>query len=242
MEGPRVEVVADATELSRVGADHVVGVIKANAQASVVVATGRTPEGMYAELVARRGSNSFDPAEITAFQMDEYLGLEQPDRRSLFGWMHRSFLAPLDIDRVVRLPIEGDLGRACAEFDRDLEHRGGLDLAILGLGPNGHLAFNEPPSDRDAFTRAVSLSPATIESNASYWGGIADVPTRAVTMGMAQLLSARAILVLVSGRSKRSIVHRALEGAVEPAVPASFLQQADADVTVIVDRAAWGDG
>jgi glucosamine-6-phosphate deaminase len=235
-------VVADTTELSRAGADLVATVIRATPSASVVVATGRTPEGMYEELVGRRRSNSFDPTGITAFQMDEYLGLRPNDRRSLFGWMDRTFLAPLEVtdDRVVRLPIDGDR-RACAAYDRAIEDRGGLDLAILGLGPNGHLAFNEPPSSRDSVTRAVDLSPATIEANARYWGTIADVPTRAVTIGMAQLLSARTILMLVSGRNKRSIVHRALEGEVEPAVPASFLQEADADVTVIVDHAAWGN-
>jgi glucosamine-6-phosphate deaminase len=128
----------------------------------------------------------------------------------------------------------------CAAFDRALSARGGLDIAILGLGPNGHLAFNEPPSDPEAPTRRVELSPVTIEANARYWGDVADVPTRAVTMGMAQLLSARTIVLVVSGEGKREIVHRAMEGPVGPSVPASFLQTVDSDVTVLVDRAAWG--
>jgi glucosamine-6-phosphate deaminase len=237
-------VVEDANELSRAGADLVADLIAAIATASVVAATGHTPMGLYAELTARRHSGLVDTAGLTAFQLDEYLGLEPQDRRSLFGWMRRSFLEPLGIteERVVRLPLDGDLDDACAAFDQALAARGGLDVAILGLGPNGHLGFNEPPSGPGAPTRVVDLSPVTIETNARYWGDVTDVPTRAVTMGMDQLLSARAIMLVVSGEGKRAIVRQALEGPVQPAVPASFLQKAGSDVTVIVDRAAWGEG
>lgn len=243
MGGARTVVVENADELDRIGADLVSDAISANTTASVVAATGRTPMGLYAELSARRASG-LDTDGITAFQLDEYLGLEPSDRRSLFGWMRRSFLEPLGIgdERAVGLPIDGDLEGACAEFDRAIETRGGIDLAILGLGPNGHLGFNEPPSGPDAPTRMVRLSPGTIEANARYWGDIADVPSDAVTMGLRQLLSARTILVVVSGRGKHAIVHEALEGPVRPEVPASFLQVAPADVTVLVDRAAWGEG
>jgi glucosamine-6-phosphate deaminase len=242
--GPRILVVDDADELSRTGADLVADVIAANPGAAVAAATGQTPMGLYETLATRRRSGVVDPAGLTVVQLDEYLGLERQDRRSLFGWMLRSFVEPLGIagERVVRLPLDGDLPDACATFDRTLEERGGLDLAILGLGPNGHLGFNEPPSDRGAPTRVVDLSPVTIDANARYWGGVADVPTRAVTMGMGPLLSARMIVLVVSGEGKRAIAHRALEGPVGPDVPASFLQEADPEVTVIVDRAAWEDG
>jgi glucosamine-6-phosphate deaminase len=242
MAGPRIVVVEDAEELGRRGADLVAERLAAVPDAWVAVATGETPVGMYAELAERRRSGLVDTSRMTAVQLDEYLGLEADDRRTLYGWMRRSFLEPLGIADgcVERLPLDGDLAAACAAFDRALEARGGLDLAILGLGTNGHLGFNEPPVDRAAPTREVDLSPATVEANARYWGHVEDVPTRAVTMGMAQLLSARAIVLVVSGAGKREIVHRALEGPVEPAVPASFLQQAGTDVTVVVDRAAWG--
>jgi glucosamine-6-phosphate deaminase len=242
--GLRTRVVEDADQLDRTGADLVTEAIAAIPTASVVAATGRTPMGLYAELAARRRSGLVDATAITAFQLDEYLGLEEDDRRSLFGWMRRSFLEPLGVadDRVVRLPLDGDLDAAFSAFDRAIEARGGLDLAILGLGANGHLGFNEPPSSPEAPTRMVELSPVTIEANARYWGDAADVPTEAVTMGMGQLLSARTIVLVVSGASKRTIVHEALEGPIGPEVPASFLRETDADVTVIVDHAAWGDG
>ena len=242
--GPSVVVVEDADELGRVSADLVAERIAAVPEAWVAVATGETPMGLYAELAARCRSGRLDPSRVTPVQLDEYLGLEPDDRRTFFGWMRRSFLEPLGIadERVVRLPLDGDLAAACAAFDRTLDARGGIDLAILGIGTNGHLGFNEPPADRDAPTRAVDLTPATIGSNARYWGGVDDVPTRAVTTGMRQLLAARAIVMVVSGPTKREIVHRALEEPVTPQVPASVLQEAVADVTVVVDREAWGTG
>jgi glucosamine-6-phosphate deaminase len=242
---PRILVVDDPAALARAGADVVAGAIEATPSASVVVATGTTPMGLYEELASRGRAGLVDPDAITAIQLDEYLGLAPEDRRTLFGWMRRAFLEPLAIEdaRVLRLPLEGDLVVGCAAFDRGLEDRGGVDLAILGLGQNGHLGFNEPPADRWAPTREVRLTDVTIEANARYWGEVADVPTRAVTIGLGPLLSARTILLVVSGAAKHAIVHAALEGPVGPEVPASFLRDAGAEVTVVVDRAAWeGEG
>ncbi|MGE5226709.1 MAG: glucosamine-6-phosphate deaminase [Planctomycetaceae bacterium] len=241
MGDPRIVTVPDAAALAEAGADVVAATIAAAPAASVVVATGTTPMGLYEELAARRRSGLVDTDAITAIQLDEYLGLAPDDRRTLFGWMRRSFLHPLAIEgpRVLRLPLDGDLPAACAAFDRALEARGGIDLAILGLGTNGHLGFNEPPTERWAPTRAVTLTDATIRANARYWGKIADVPSRAVTIGLGPLLSARAILLVVSGAAKHAIVRAALEGPVGPEVPASFLRESGAEVTVVVDHAAW---
>lgn len=240
----RLLVVDDPDELSRVGADVVAGSVSAIREPRVVAAMGTTPMGLYEELAHRRGGGLFDPGRLTALQLDEYLGLEADDPRSLFGWMRRSFLEPLGIgaDRVVELPLEGDLGSACAAHDEAIEAAGGIDLAILGLGPNGHLGFNEPPSDRRAPTRVVELTAATMESNARYWNGGAAVPTTAVTLGLGPLLSSRRLVLLVSGEQKRDIVHRVLEGPVGPQVPASFVQEAGGEVFVVADRAAWGGG
>ena len=241
MGGPQIQVVEDADELGRVAAELVTDVIAATPAAWVVVATGRTPMGLYAELASRRRAGVFDPSAITAVQLDEYL--ESEARRRAF---------PVRVDapelpgaagrggrRVIRLPLDGDLRESCAAYDRSMEARGPLDLAILGLGTNGHLGFNEPPSDPESTTRVVKLSAATLEANGHYWDG-SVVPARAVTMGLHHLLRARTIVLVVSGSSKRTIVHRALEGAVGPDVPASFVQRAAGDVHVVVDRAAWG--
>jgi glucosamine-6-phosphate deaminase len=239
--GVRLVVVDDAEALAATGADLIGEQLTSSAALRVVAATGFTPIGLYAELGARRRSGAIDPSGLTVFQLDEYLGLGAGDRRSLLGWMRRAFLEPLDIadDQVVPLPLVGDLDTACAAFDRMLDERGGLDLAILGLGTNGHLGFNEPPSSPEDGTRAVRLLPETVGANARYWGDGAGPPRRAVTMGLRQILAARRTIVLVSGAAKRDVVHAAFEGPVGPSLPASFLQDVTADVSVIVDRAAW---
>ena len=243
MSEPRVLVVEDREEVGAAGADLVTASIGRAPAARVVVATGRSPMGVYARLADRARGGELDVGGITAIQLDEYLGLEPDDRRSLGGWMRASFLEPLGVteDRVLRLPVDGDLATAGLGFDRRLADEGGIDLAILGLGTNGHVGFNEPPSDAHAPTRAVRLTPETVLANARYWGGEAEVPTDAVTLGLGSLLAAREIVLLVSGSAKRGIVRRALEGPVDPDVPASFLREAGADVTVVVDRDAWGE-
>ena len=243
MGAPRVVVVEDAGELDRAGADFVADAIAATPAAAVTAATGRSPMGLYAQLAFRR-AGGFDPGAVTVFQLDEYLGLPAGDRRSLFEWMRRSFLDPLGVteDRVVRLPLDGSLDDGCAAFDRAMTARGRLDLAILGLGRNGHLGFNEPPSGPESSTRVVELSRVTLEDNARYWGDLEDVPATAVTMGLRHLLRARRIVLVASGAGKREVLHRVLEGPVGPEVPASFLREAESDVTVIVDRECWGEG
>jgi len=240
---PNVVVVEDPRELGRAGAEWVARRVAGTPEASVVVPTGETPLNLYRELATLRDQGRFDPSMITVCQLDEYLGIGLDDRRRLFGWMQRTFLEPLRIadERVVRLPVSGDLDVACAAYDRELEGRGGVGIAILGIGANGHLGFNEPPSDRSAPTRRVQLSRSSVEANARYWGSPDDVPRSAVTIGMAPLLAARSILLLASGAGKQTIVTRAMQGPIVPDVPASYLQEAD-DVTVLVDRAAWPEG
>ena len=241
MADPQLVVVDDAAVLARAGADVVAEVVKADCPVTIVPATGDTPVGMYEELTWRRARGDLDTSGVSIVQLDEYLGLEPDDRRALFGWMERTVVEPLAIDagRVARLPTHGDVDAACVAFERELDARGGIDLVILGLGTNGHLGFNEPPSGADSVTRTVDLTADTIAANARYWGSEADVPRRAVTLGLRALLDARRILLLVAGASKHAIVRRALEGPVGEDVPASFVREARGSVTVLVDRAAW---
>lgn len=228
-------------DLSRTAADMMAEAIAANPTATLVVATGSTPMGVYQELGKRRRNSGLDTTRLRVFQLDAYLGLAPDDRRSLYGWMERSLLEPLGVppEQVVRLPGDTpDPAAACQAYDRAVAEVGGFDLAILGLGPNGHLGFNEPPSEPDAPTRVVDLTEESLISNAGYWGSRDDVPRQALTAGMAGLLAARTILLVVSGTHKHDILRQTIEGPVTPAVPASFLQQASGAI-IIADRAAW---
>lgn len=228
-------------ELSRAGADWLVEEINAKPDAAIVAATGDTPMGVYHELKGRRSGRLINTSRLRVFQLDAYLGIPPDDRRSLFGWMRRSFIDPLGIAEAKVIRLAGDAPdpwEVCRAYEAAARKMGGFDISILGLGPNGHLGFNEPPSPPDAPTRLVDLTPESIISNARYWGGEDQVPRQALTCGMDLLLGARRTLLLVSGAHKHQILHRALKGPQTPDVPASYLQRA-ANVTVLVDRAAW---
>jgi glucosamine-6-phosphate deaminase len=237
----RTVVVDDYPALSRAGAEIVAGVIAARPAAALVLATGDTPMGLYRELAERRRRGEVDTSRLRVFQLDEYRGLRADDRRSLYGWTRRAILEPWAIPDAHFVRLDGQApspGAACRAYDEAVRAAGGFDLAVLGLGPNGHLGFNEPPTGPSAPTRLVALTEASLQSNARYWGGRDQVPGQALTAGLALLLAARRIILVVSGEHKHAILRRTVEGPMTPEVPASFLQQA-AGAVVIADRAAW---
>ena len=239
MTGIDTRVTLNAGDLAREAAAVIADAIAADPQAALVVATGETPEPTYREL-ARSVASGLDVSRIRVFQLDEYAGIAHDDRRSLYGWTMRGFAEPLGVEpeRVTRLDgATADLDASCRRYEAEVKEAGGFDLAILGLGPNGHIGFNEPPSARDAPTRSVELSAESVASNARYWGGEDHVPRRAITAGMDLLMAASRILLIVSGNLKRSILARVLDGPIGPDVPASFLQE-HRDVVVLTDRDA----
>ncbi len=237
-------IVADNDEaFSQLGADFIAGFLAEQPDASLLVATGNTPMGIYEVLAKRYADGDLDTSQAQVFQLDEYLGLGEDDFRSLYGWTKRSFVDPLGIslDRVTRLIADdGDPQGACLRYDAAIDAAGGIDLAILGLGPNGHLGFNEPPCPADAPTRVIDLTEESIVSNAVYWGGRDQVPGQAMTTGMDKILAARQILLVVSGPRKQEILQQTLAGPMTPDVPSSWLQGA-ANVTILTDRAALPD-
>jgi glucosamine-6-phosphate deaminase len=237
-------VARDYEALSEAAADVIAATVGRKRDALLLLATGDTPMGAYRELAERRARGDLDTSQLRVAQLDEYAGLATGDRRSLYGWMERSFVEPLGVSeqRTIRFDAALPAERACREYDRAVAAAGGFDLAILGLGPNGHLGFNEPPVVPDAPTRLVPLTRASILSNARYWGDEDDVPAEALTCGMASILAARAILLVVSGPHKREILSRTLDEPPTEDVPASWLQNARGDVVVLADRDARPDG
>jgi len=237
----RTLLVDDAATLDGAGADLVAAWLDGMEAPVVVPAVGRSALGIYAELGRRRLAGAFDASRMTLVQLDSYTDIGPEDPRSLYGWLLRDVAAPLGVSQaqVVRLPGDtDDPDAAAAAHAATIERLGGIDLAILGLGPNGHLGFNEPPSPADAPTRAVELTPASLASCASYWGPSLPVPRRALTIGMRELLAARHILLVVQGRGKRSILTRLLTEAPSPDLPSSFLRDLD-QVVLLADAPAW---
>jgi glucosamine-6-phosphate deaminase len=234
--------VVDAAAFGRAGADEMLAAMPVDGV--ILLPTGLTPLPVYEALIARPAHDRRVIAGWRVVQLDEYVGVAQDDRRSLYSWLERTFLIPAGIpaSRVVRLHGDaGDLERECAAYDAAVAAVGGIDVAVLGLGPNGHVAFNEPPTPADAPSRVVELAPASRRSNARYWGRESDVPRRGLTAGMATILAARTIVLLVAGGHKAAILERAVRGPIDGAVPASLLRLA-ADLRVVVDTAAAPPG
>ena len=231
----------DAEGVAEEGAQRIAAALAEEPALPIAVATGNTPIATYARLAAMQAAGEADASRLAAFQLDAYRGTPDDDPRSLWGWMRRAFVEPLGLrpDQVERLDADAEDPEAeGARFDARIAEKGGLGLAVLGLGPNGHLGFNEPPSPPDAPSRAVRLTPESVTSNAAYWGGEDRVPREAMTMGMGALLGARRVLLLVSGAHKHRVLRAAVEGPVTPDLPASFLQRHPGAV-VVADRAAW---
>ncbi|MFN0007829.1 MAG: glucosamine-6-phosphate deaminase [Planctomycetota bacterium] len=214
-------------------AREVAALVRERRRVVLGLATGDTPSGLYRELARQRREEGLDFAEVVTFNLDEYLDLPSGHPASFSRWMLERVFEPLGIAGANRHVPAAD----CAAYERSIREAGGIDLQILGIGRNGHIAFNEPPSFRDSRTREVRLHAWTREDAVPMFGGLAEVPTRAVTMGIGTILDAKRIRVLAFGPRKAEIVRRALEGPIDPEVPASFLRD-HADLRIWLDREA----
>ena len=237
----RLLVEEDFDAMSSAAADNISSFINEKADANLVVATGNTPMGAYQRLASMSRSGLLDLSRARFFQLDAYLGERaDSDGPNLYAWMLRGLIEPASIPlrNVHRLPADtSDPTKAARDFDRLIGEVGGIDLAILGLGPNGHVGFNEPPTSSSARTGIVDLSPESLDSNSDYWDDKCEVPRQAITVGLGTLVESRRIVLLVSGAHKSAILKRALEGPITDEVPASHLRSA-ADLLVIADLAA----
>jgi glucosamine-6-phosphate deaminase len=211
----QVLVTSDYRTLSREAAHIVAEAARLKPTLSIGLPAGNTPTGMYEELAAYQ----LDFSRVKTFNIDEYVGLAPDDPRSFHAYMRRTFFDHIN------LPPE-NIHFPDKDYEETVRAAGGIDLLVLGVGRNGHIAFNEPGSEFTSRTRIVDLAPETV----------APVG-RGITMGIATILEARRILLLASGSSKREILRRALEGPVQKSLPATALQLHPA-LTVIVDKAA----
>lgn len=236
----RIEVVTDPAAVGTTAAALVADAVRDRPALRLGVATGSSPEPLYAALVAhvRRG---LDVRQVSAWALDEYVGLAPDHPEGYRAVVDRTVTRPLGLDPArVHVPdgSAGDPDAAARAYEAALTAAGGVDLQVLGIGHNGHLAFNEPGSDPASRTRAVPLTERTRAANARFFGGDVDaVPTRAITQGLATILSARRLLLVATGEDKAPAVAAALTGPVVRQVPASVVQL-HADVTVVLDTAA----
>jgi glucosamine-6-phosphate deaminase len=233
--------VVEPGRLDEVGTDIVAGWLADVPAGTLLAALGTSPLGVYAGLAGLRMAGRLDVSRVRLVQLDEYVGVADEDRRSLYGWLVRAVATPLRIEpeRVLRLAGDApDPGKEARRHDAAIAAAGGLDVSVLGLGPNGHLGFNEPSSTPGAPTRVVELAPASVESNARYWGSTSAVPRQAITVGMDRLLAARRTLLVVRGAAKRSVLRRLVAEPVRDDLPASHLRTVS-EVVLLADTDAW---
>lgn len=211
--------------------------IRADPQLVLGLPTGRTPLDVYAALVAAR----LTWAGVRTFNLDEFVGLS-PDHPSSFRrYMDARLFDHVDVPAGAIGFLRGDaedLGAECARYDAAIDDAGGLELLLLGLGANGHIGFNEPAPMLSASAFVATLHEATRRANAHLFNGEVDaVPTRALTLGMRQIVSAARIVVLATGAAKAAAVEAMVSGSLTTACPASWLQT-HRRVRLVVDTAA----
>jgi len=213
--------------------------IRKNTRTVLGLATGRSPEGLYKELIRLHREEGLDFSGVTTFNLDEYVGLPKEHRQSFHTQIHQTFLDHINIKpENVHIPdgSAADLEEACKEYEQAIRDAGGIDLQILGIGRSGHIAFNEPISSLVSRTRLKTLSDETIQDNRRV---SEDIPTVAITMGIGTILEARQMLLLAYGSAKAGAVAKAIEGPLTASVSASALQL-HSDVRVLLDEAAAG--
>lgn len=229
-------------EMSRKAADIIAAQVILKPDCVLGLATGSTPIGTYRELVARYEKGELDFSEVTTVNLDEYKGLDRANDQSYYYFMHDHLFDRVNLrkDRSF-LPdgMEPDSEKACGEYEKIIAQTGGIDLQLLGLGNNGHIGFNEPADHFPKATHCVDLTQSTIDANKRFFEREEDVPRKAYTMGIGTILSAKKIVLAVSGEGKAKILRDALCGPVTPSVPASILQL-HRNVYVVADEAALG--
>jgi glucosamine-6-phosphate deaminase len=221
-----VEVRADA---ERAIASELAELVRAKPDLVLGLPTGKTPVGVYRELVRFHRDEGLDFSRVRTFNLDEYLGIGADHEASFAHAMQEMLFDHVNVTPANVHFLDGlvALDRAeahCSEFERAIESAGGIDLLLLGIGRNGHIAFNEPGSSRDSRTRVVELDEMTRADAAVAFGGIANVPRQAITMGVATMLGARRLRVMAFGATKAECVQRAVVQPVGPKLPATFLR------------------
>jgi|SRR5690625_376602 len=229
--------VKDSDELGYKAAEIVAKTLNELENPVIGLATGSTPEKLYANLVQKCQANEITFKNTTTFNLDEYVSLAHDDPTSYHYYMEKHLFSGIDIQKKNAHVLNGeadDLEKECETFEQLIQEAGNLNMQILGLGLNGHIGFNEPGTAFDSRTHIVELDPLTIEANSRFFASKEDVPTRALTMGIGTIMDAEKILFLVQGDKKADILKKVVYGKVTEEVPASILQR-HPNVTLLTD-------
>lgn len=204
------------------------------------LATGSTPLKPYGQMIDLYKKGVVDFSKVTTFNLDEYVNLDVNDKNSYHSFMHENLFNHINIPEENINFLNGnadDPEKECEEYENKIKKAGGIDIQLLGIGSNGHIAFNEPSDCFQRWSHIVNLKESTVKDNSRFFKSIEEVPTQAVTMGIGSIMQAKKILIIAIGENKAKAIKQLINGNVTPQCPASVLQF-HTDVTLMLDRGA----
>lgn len=237
----RVIVCKNYEEMSAQAAKLVASQITLKPDSVLGLATGSTPVGMYQRLVEMYENNELDFSGVTTFNLDEYYPISRDNRQSYYYFMNENLFSKVNIRSDKCYIPNGetqDPEYECQRYENLIKEAGGIDLQILGIGQNGHIGFNEPDENLNCSTHLTGLTENTIEANSRFFEKKEDVPVYALTMGIAEILKSRKIVLLASGKNKSKAVKELLTEAINTLIPATMLK-VHPDVVLICDEEAY---
>ncbi|BBX03704.1 glucosamine-6-phosphate deaminase [Mycolicibacterium moriokaense] len=236
-----VIILSDADEIGVVGADAIAALLARKPDAVLGLATGSSPLAIYDELARRYAAGKISFHRARGFTLDEYVGLPADHPQRYRNVIDEVFVSKVDFaPDAVQGPdgLAADIPAACAEYETAIRDAGGVDLQILGIGTDGHVAFNEPGFSLGSRTRIKTLTRQTRMDNSRFFGDDTDaVPTHCLTQGLATIMEARHLILVATGRGKAEAVHQLVEGPISALWPATVLQL-HPHVTVLLDEPA----
>jgi glucosamine-6-phosphate deaminase len=227
-------------EMSKAAARIVADRIHRKQNLILGLATGSTPLGLYKELIRMNKEEGLSFAKVTTFNLDEYIGLPGTHDQSYYYFMRENLFRHIGIDpRYIHVPdgMATDIESHCEWYESEIKDCGGIDLQILGIGANGHIAFNEPGSSLGSRTRIKTLTEETVADNARFFKSVDEVPKTAITMGIWTIMEAKEVILLANKVGKAEAIRAAIEGPITAMVPASIIQMHRL-AYVIVDKDA----
>lgn len=204
------------------------------------LATGSTPIKAYKQMIDLYSKGVVDFSQVTTFNLDEYVNLDVKDKNSYHTFMHENLFDHVNIPEENTNFLDGnaqDLEQECRDYEKKIKKAGGIDIQLLGIGSNGHIAFNEPADCFQRWSHVVTLKESTVKDNSRFFKSIDEVPTQAVTMGIGSIMQAKKILIIALGTNKAKAIKQLIDGNVTPMCPASVLQF-HTDVTLMLDKGA----
>ena len=239
MDIMKLIVVKDYEEMSREASLIIKDLLVKKPDATLGLATGSSPIGLYQNLIKYYENGEISFKNVKTYNLDEYCELPRSHPESYYSFMHRNLFSHVDIlEENVHIPCsEGsDLQALCKEYN-DLLHKASIDLQLLGIGANGHIGFNEPNTPFDQETWVVELTEKTRKDNQRFFNSLDEVPTHAMTMGIKNIMEAKCLLLVASGKNKAEAIRRLASGEVNPECPATILNR-HPNAIVIVDEDA----